>query len=229
VFTFKTIPIALLCLVSIYANAQVNIVGQVFDNSTQQVLVAVSIYNAQQQQSTLSQTDGSFTLNAQKGNWIVFRYVGYKTDSVQVPHSIGKWPLKVFLQPTSYNLPLMQATAKTIDFKRDSIESHKLYKFVFNKNKESLYSPISFFYTRFNKDFKRQIALRNQMVSDETRNYVLTKISRSRLQQKTQITDEEWNSFVMWYSPTEEFARHATEYELYQDVLYNIMYWKQKQ
>lgn len=73
----------LLCIASIQAQEQITITGKVTDESGIE-LPGVSIYIKGTQRGTITDLEGNYTLEVFSGDIIVFSYVGYSTQEIEV-------------------------------------------------------------------------------------------------------------------------------------------------
>src|ERR1700752_1281541 len=73
-------------LLSIDADAQINLKGKVFDNQTDSVLAAVSIVNITKKLIAYSDSAGQYNIRAAEGDKVIFSSVGYSPDTTTVAY-----------------------------------------------------------------------------------------------------------------------------------------------
>ena len=79
----KILSFAFFLLVSTYAFAQNAVTGTVIDN-TRMPLIGVSVVEKGTTNGSVTDIDGKYTVNVEKGKTLVFSYIGYVTQEVEV-------------------------------------------------------------------------------------------------------------------------------------------------
>jgi hypothetical protein len=218
--------ILLLIVVGIFvrhASGQVLVTGKVFDSDTKLALSLASITDRNSGTGTLSAENGSFGIPVHLGDWLIFSYIGYASDSAQVNYSVRDSAILIaYLRKSPFSLSGVDIRTRSLDYQRDSAQRRYLFGSTLDQQKARGFSavmhPISGLYDLLSKKQHRVWKFQKMFNEYENQQYILSRIRLSVLQSLTGLQGNDLDRFLGWYRPYYAFVRNATDYELYQDI-----------
>ncbi|SFV28909.1 CarboxypepD_reg-like domain-containing protein [Thermoflavifilum thermophilum] len=206
-------------------HAQDVVFGKVMDNTTRLPLAGATVINRSTGEGTLTDTAGMYRIHARLHDWIVFSYIGYAPDSIQI-RIIGKNGaiVNVFLRPTGYLLNEIRVQSRRIDYYRDSMERRELYGFALGQEKThglgAVAHPISGLFDALSKRQKQIWHFQKIEQQFEQQQYIASRIKVSLVEQLTGLHGDTLKLFLEnYYHPDYEWVRFASDYDLYADIL----------
>ncbi|MBX5439491.1 MAG: carboxypeptidase-like regulatory domain-containing protein [Thermoflavifilum sp.] len=213
------------CFCPAKLHAQEVVFGKVMDNATRLPLVGATVINRTTGEGTLTDTLGAYRIHARVYDWIVFSYIGYAPDSMQI-RVMGKNGaiVNVFLRPTGYLLNEIQVQSRRIDYYRDSMERRELYGFALGQEKThglgAVAHPISGLFDALSKRQKQIWHFQKIEQQFEQQQYIASRIKVSLVEQLTGFHGDTLKLFLEnYYHPDYEWVRFASDYDLYADIL----------
>jgi hypothetical protein len=218
----------LLCLVSAAAgNAQVLIQGRVFDISKKTPLESVAVLT-NGGRGAITDSTGTFSLNARETDTIYFSYMGKNTNKFAVRNITERLNFNISIHVAANELP--GVTVKSRNYLLDSIQNRKDYAKVFNYKKPTLslstnpnYTPggvgaafdleaiINMFRFKYNR---QMLSLQKRMVQREQDKYIDKRFSKWFVTRLTGLQGASLDSFMMFYRPAYEFLQGLNDIEL---------------
>lgn len=188
--------------------------GKVVDAESHQVLYPVTVVNIRTQQSTYSQPNGTFEIDAHKGDKLVFTYVGYNTYHYLVTAVDNIVPISVQLRPKVYSLDEFIFAPGLTQYQIDSIERAETYTPVMSRRKSSIMSPVSFLAERLSKRSKRIFKFQKDFNYWEGQRFIDTRYTTDLVEELTDLTGDSLAHFMNSNPMPFDYARTATPLEL---------------
>lgn len=205
--------------------AQEIVFGKVMDNTTRLPLLGATVINRSTGEGTLTDSTGAYRIHARLHDWIVFSYIGYAPDSIQIRvMGVNGAIVNVFLRPTGYLLNEIQIQSRRIDYYRDSMERRELYGFALGQEKThglgAVAHPISGLFDALSKRQKQIWHFQKIEQQFEQQQYIASRIKVSLVEQLTGLHGDTLKLFLEnYYHPDYEWVRFASDYDLYADIL----------
>jgi len=208
---------------SIRSSGQVVVTGRIRDNDTRLPLGLASVTDRNTGNGTLTGDNGYYSIQVNRGDWLVFSFIGYGPDSAQVNYAIRDSAIvMVYLRKSAFSLSGVVVNGHTLDYQRDSAERHYLFNSTLDQQRTqglgAVLHPISGLYDLLSKKQRRIWKFQKMFNSYENRQYVLSRIRISVVRKLTGFSDGELKRFLNWYRPDYNYVRNATDYELYEDI-----------
>lgn len=213
------------------ASAQIEVSGNVYDNSKLYAVPYVSV-NSTSGDSDVTDSTGSYHLNVSPNDSIFFTYDGKSTI---------KFPVKDIKNYSSFDISLQAkvkqkyklldpVTVFTDNYKFDSTENREKYANIFGDEKpgiHSTYDPggaagldldglIGMFQFRKNK---QQLAFKNRLLDEEEDRYIDYRFSSKTITRITGLTGDSLTNYKKRYRPDYYFVANSTLAQFYEYIL----------
>lgn len=230
------IGIGLCLLISIrQAHSQqsrtVTIIGHVYDAKTHQALLRASVLNINTGAGTLTDSTGSFRINANGNNRIVFSYLGYFSDTSQINALYLHQKLDIALRKNNFSIAPVEIIGQRIDYGQDSARRNYWFEDALGQQKTRGWSaaehPISALYDALSGRQKRLWRFQKDYKAFEERKYIESRVLPGQIQQLFGLKDDSLDAFMLWYSPPYEWVRDASQYSLLEDIKHSIAVFRQ--
>ena len=194
-----------------------------FDSLTQVPLNPVSIENLQTHQGVTSNTDGTFSIEASIGDYIIFTQIGYNRKVVKLKASDNFSNIKVGMTLKTTSLKEVTIKRGPTEYQKDSLNRAEIYKDAFDyQQQKSAFSPITSIYQKFSKKYKNLRKFQDQIIDMEQQKFIDTRYTPELVNALTKLVDEELASFINQYPMEFDYARTASELEIKMWIKYNF-------
>jgi hypothetical protein len=217
---FKNVYILFFCLIyCISANAQIIISGKTIrKDSTFYNIDQVMVINKRTNTGVFSDIKGNFTINADSHTVIIFKKLGFETDTLKVWNS---WNLiknnriyiDIYMKVKPIMLPSFTFNYKHVSI--DPVERRKEWSYVLDRSHASAQSPITALYQQFSKKGKELRKLEALYYEDEKRRYMEERFSRFKAVLLTGLAGKDLDGFLFFCRPSYELMMMYNDYELY--------------
>jgi CarboxypepD_reg-like domain len=192
----------LLVLFQLNAKAQSEIKGQVLDQVTKKGLEKAEVLNTTNQSSTLTDINGNFKINAKVGDVMVYRLLGFDTDTALL---INLKEVKRFLRPQSNTLNTVSISGQ--------VDPKTQYADVYNKANPVLLTPgrgLRFYPSSFlGKEGKHARRLKKLIETDQVEKEIDKRFNAVTVTALLPINQPELDAFLVLYRPDIKFAVNA--------------------
>ncbi len=214
-----------------------NLRGRVVQHTDSSAISNVNIINLTQARGTSSGADGYFTISAQPGDSILFRAVGFWSETIGVDGVLLQLPdlLKVELREQVYELPRVDVYpyATFTDFKyaflnfKDpeppmELNLPRVFHSPFPDGGGGIVvpGPITALYDHFSRRGREMQKYRQVVARDELRRRASRVVNAELVMRVTGIQDErEVYEFLDYCQFTDEYIVSRKEYEVYEALL----------
>lgn len=192
----------LLILIHLNAKAQTEIKGQVLDQVSKKGLEKVEVLNNTNQSSTFTDINGNFKINAKVGDVMVYRLLGFDTDTALL---INLKEVKRFLRPQSNTLNTVSISGQ--------VDPKTQYADVYNKANPVLLTPgrgLRFYPSSFlGKEGKHARRLKKLIETDQVEKEIDKRFNAVTVTALLPIKQPELDAFLVLYRPDIKFAVNA--------------------
>lgn len=201
---------------------QVIIRGSVVDADTHTPLWRTSVVNINTGEGTFTDSLGKFQINARDYNNIVFTYVGYFPDTSQINALYLHQQLDVTLHKNKYSIAPVEIIGHRLDYSFDSIQRRSWFEGALGQEKtrglDAVEHPITALYDALSGRQKRLWRFQKDYKEFEERKYIQSRVRPGQVEMLFGLKDDSLKAFMNWYQPSYIFVRHATDYQLLEDV-----------
>ena len=210
--------IVLLLLLGTASARAITIRGEVLESVNRTVISNVNIQNIHVSTGTVSDIDGKFSIEAEKGQLIEFRKIGYKTVRLRIPEGIVPEYFRITMEMSTFELPEFELTKKNQNYKRDSVEYRELYKSSLEFQKLSAVESIRHPFSALSKRNRQIWAFQEEYNRFEQQKYVDYTFSETLVKNLTGLQGDSAQTYLRLYRPSYDMLRSISEYEFYRYV-----------
>ncbi len=227
--------------------------GYVFEESTEQALPFVNIYDKENRRGTITDTSGYFFIIVNLNDTLVFSSLGYDKKYVVITDSSSDndKPLIVFLDTKIYELNSVDIIAlrkyQQLEYEITNMKLpdddyvYAIRNFPFRPKDIDYYSrinnmgfgiavsPITAIYERFSKEGKEKRKLMKVQADQEIDDAIKSKASIEFISSVLKISEQESWAFINWCKFTTEFVNSLTQYDFVNLVRHKFSQYKQLQ
>ena len=221
--------------------------GIVSDTESGELLRGARIENKSRQRFAVTDDHGAFSLYAFPGDTLQFSLIGYLSRSM-VLHGTGVTLFRrIALSKDLIPIDTVVITPGLTPYQRDSLERRNIYgkkvdekpaKFGRNKRhplygrygegKMTFNAPVSSFFQKRSKKYKRLKAFQDHFKADENQRYIDSRYNEETVTELTGLRGEALTAFIDAYPIAYDFARTATDLEIKMWIRYNYKIWSGK-
>lgn len=205
-----------------HAQRKVSIIGKVTDAETHHPLVRVSVYNVSRGTGTLTDSSGAYQIEALDYDRIVFSYVGYKNDTIQVNALYKRQIIDIFLKKSKFSFGPVEIIGQRPDYARDSAERRSWFSGALNQDKVNGWGavahPISALYDALSGRQKRLWRFQKDYKAYEQQKYIESRIHPKQIEELFHLKGDSLKAFLLWYDPAYIFVRNVSDYDLLVDI-----------
>ena len=212
-------PLLLLLSLLVFADIKAqSIRGDIVDVDTREPLSGVNILNVHKSHSTQSDTNGSFSILADKGELVEFRKLGFKTVRVRLPQ--GQIPpyFKIVMQIGPIELQEIELAGGRRNWQKDSLEYNELYRTWLEVPRltgvEAIRSPFS----ALSKKNRQIWAFQKEFTWFEQQKYIDYVFNENLVAEITGLSGDSLQFFLRRYRPTYEQLRSMNDYNIYRYI-----------
>lgn len=210
---------------------KVSIIGRVYDADTHQALAGATVMDISTGQGTRTDSSGSFHIEAADYNHIVFSYVGYRPDTTRINGVYARQRLDIALHKNKYSIAPVEIIGHRPDYSRDSAERRYWFSDALDEGKTrgwgAVEHPISALYDALSGRQKRLWRFQKDYKEFEKRKYIESRVKPGQIEQLFGLKDDSLDAFLLWYNPSYDFVRDATDYQLLEDIKHSIAVFRQ--
>ncbi len=170
--------------------------GTVADRATQLRLGSVEVFNQRTHQKTVTSPKGEFTIKAAVNDVIIFRQVGYTTDTLFL----------VDMKPVKRYLILDNKLLKTVEVKAGAFNPEKEYADVYLKAKSvnvAQGKPFLFYPSRFfSKEGKDARRFKRKLEREKSERRIDQRFNEAAVKSLTPLSGAELDYFMVLYRPS---------------------------
>ncbi len=216
------LPLLLTFWGNVTAQRRVSIIGQVTDAESEKPLFRVSVYNISKGTGTMTDSAGNYKIEAYDYNRLVFSYIGYANDTVQVNALYERQVINVFLHKNKYSFAPVDIIGQRPDYARDSAERRSWFSDALDQNKTrglgAVSHPITALYDALSGRQKRLWRFQKDYKAFEQQKYIASRIHPKQIEDLFHLKGDSLKAFLLWYNPSYIFVRNSTDYELLVDI-----------
>lgn len=203
-----------------------NLSGIVIDDYSGNPLYPVTIVNLSTQQSTYSNSDGSYSIRAMAGQTIAFSYIGYEHVEYTVAPGASNTNVKIKMYSTSYQLRELIVRPKYTPYQIDSIENKRTYAPALSlPHSNPIASPVSFIAEKLSSRSKQIFRFQKNLKEWENQRFIDTRYTPQLVSSLTGLEGDSIGYFMNAYPIDYKYARAATDLELKMWIKYNYKDW----
>lgn len=206
----------------VHAQRRVSIIGHVYDADSHQPLLGVSIRNINTGIGTLTDTAGAYKMQAGDYDRIVFSYLGYRPDTVQVNALYIRQRIDINLHKNRYSIAPVEIIGQRPNYQRDSMERRYWFSDVLGQEKThglgAIEHPISALYDALSGRQKRIWRFQKDYKAYEQQKYIRSRVRPGLIERTFGLSGDSLKAFLLWYDPSYYFVRGATDYDLLADI-----------
>ena len=203
----------LLTLLSLTAESQTLIRGELTDFANGKALDNVNVRNIYTLQGMTTPTDGSFQVTVKKGELVEFSKLGYQTLRVRINSEKEPLYYKLVLKKTPIELREVDIRGKPLDFKKDSIRYREVYDIVLRKENKDDIDMRSMPLAMLSKKNRQEWAFQEMYAKWEAEKYIDMTFNARLVQRITYLEGDQLDEFMRLFRPSVDFLRSVTEYE----------------
>lgn len=211
----KAIGVLVLLVFAISAKAQFYVSGRIVDSASGKGMGKVSVENRNLKKGEFSAADGRFQIWVREGDYLIFSYVGYKDNAMQVQAVHRTSALNIVMKPRAVQLNDVIITKGYTPYQLDSIKRASLYKDAFDyKREKSVRSPISAVHQKFSKKHKNQQQFQRQVLSMEREKFIDSRYNLELVNRLMGWGNDSSLQFMRVNPMEYDYARAASELEI---------------
>ncbi len=215
----------ILFLLPISAIAQ-SINGIVTDEYTGNPLYPVTIVNLSTQQSSYTNTDGTFSIRAKAGQTIAFSFIGYEHVEYTVAPGASNTNIKIKMYSTTYQLRELIVKPKYTPYQIDSIENKRVYAPALSlPHSNPITSPISFIAEKLSSRSKQIFRFQKNLDQWENQRFIDTRYTPQLVSLLTGLKGDSVGYFMNAYPMDYKYARAATDLEIKMWIRFHYKEW----
>ena len=224
--THLIIPVFLLIFLSttgkLAAQRKVSVIGKVIDGEHHQPLTGVSVLNISKGTGALSDSSGKYQITATDFDRLVFSYLGYRSDTVQINALYQRQVIDITLQKNEFSIQPVDIWGRRPDYARDSAERREWFSGALNEDKTNGWGavahPISALYDALSGRQKRLWRFQKDYKAFEQQKYINARVHPKQITELFDLEGDSLKAFLLWYKPSYYFVRQASDYDLLVDI-----------
>jgi len=209
---WKKLLLLLALLIMVFVKSQAQLSGLVFDKIARIPLSHVELTNLSNQEKTISNDKGEFTIKAKVNELLVFRRPGYQSDTILL---VSLQSLRRYMLLDKNTLQTVVISDKRTIRQQYAQAFNKANPFLLKQGRGLLFYPSSFF-SKEGKDSRRFVRLLKREEKEKVINRIFNLKSISTL---LPIQQPELDAFYVLYRPTQKFAKRVSADDLKAYVL----------
>ncbi|MBA3900789.1 MAG: hypothetical protein H0X62_11370 [Bacteroidetes bacterium] len=195
--------------------------GVAIDANTGYGMPGLMVLNQRTKTGIFGSHDGSFSISIQKNDSIKFSLIGYSTQSISFKDSAYESAYQVIIKMEKLKVDLHYVevfpSREYAEIKKDIDELGVKYEYQ-TQGFAGLASPVTFLYERFSK-FERQKQKAAELYNEDAKKDILKELFKTYVKADiNELSDLEFDDFLIYCNLPEEFIKSATQYELVVNV-----------
>lgn len=226
-----------LLVLAIPLKAQVRVSGRVADQTSGKALANTTILDLSRGYFYQSDSSGSFHMQADAGDLLVFTHLGYQPDTILLSASAGRFRyLNVAMQPQAVSLREVVIRGMS-PYQRDSIQRREAYDMVINMPVRSLVETSAAAHPTggfglvlhpFGEGFTPERKLKHfkrEFFRNEIRDYINYRYTPEEVKKVTSLHGDSLSLFMQTHQPSYRLLRQSDELELESWIYYSYRNW----
>lgn len=203
--------------------------GIVVDAYNNQPLPFVNIINNTKNNSSISEQNGTFSIEAKANDFIAFTAIGYDTVIMMLTAGVTTgWYKRVRMNKKVYSIGEVEISALT-PYQQDSVERRATYASQLNEQKvRSVMSPITALADNISRKKRMLWRFQRNFAKWEDEKYIDTRYTAAIVTSVTGLSEQEAYRFMAAYPIDADYARVATDIEIQMWISYNFKQWSKK-
>ena len=193
------------------AQRKVSIIGQISDADSHKPLSRVSVHNISKGNVTISDSLGHYKISAGDYDRIVFSYIGYFDDTIQINALYKRQKIDVVLKQDKYSFKPVEIIGHRPNYSRDSAERRKWFSGALSQNKTNGWGavehPISALYDALSGKQKRIWRFQKDYKAYEQQKYINSRIHPKQIKDLFKLKGDSLKAFLLWYKPDYFFVQ----------------------
>jgi hypothetical protein len=217
-----TIYLFIMLLSCLSGWAQQFLTGKIRKEASTEILVSVSIHNTTQQKFDLSEENGSYRIQAAPGDRVIFSYVGYKADTVNITTDMLSGDYPVYMEPRAQTLKAVRV-GEMNNYQLDSMARRQEYSWIYDHGEQKLVERerkgdgvgvnLAIFRHSSSIDKQRE-GLKKRLVREEEDHYVDYRYSRDYVAKLTHLQGDSLFRFMRDFRPSYDYCRKAATVDI---------------
>ena len=194
------------------------ITGDIRDVSGRKAIEGVTVFNVHSNKGTISDSSGRFRIEANKGELLEFRKLGYKTARVRLPEGQIPAYFKIVLHQGSIELPGYEIAGKASTYEEDSLRYYELYKHVLEFPELKGYEKIKHPFSAMSKTNRQKWAFQKEYEYFQQQKFIDYYFNEKLIEDLTGLKGDSVARYVKRYRPSYDQIRSMNEYQFYMYV-----------
>lgn len=196
--------------------AQKIISGIVVDSVNEKPMASVSVENITTKSGTKTNYRGTFSIQVANDHYLKVSYVGYKPRIIRIKNVEDTDFLRVVLAVGKVELQKVKIVLPLTAYQKDSIERAEIYRDILKyKQEKSGFSPVTTVFQKFSKKHKNLRRFKEQVLDMEQQKFIDTRYTKELAGRITNLTGDKLAYFMNNYPMEFDFARTASDLEIY--------------
>lgn len=210
-----------------YAQAQqVTLTGIIVDKENSLVLPYASVTNKTTGRRTYADKGGFYKIAGNRGDMVVFSFLGYRSDSVTITQASGTETREIALKVETRQLHSVEVSSQYTPYQLDSINRRQQFGYILeNPNKPLaggstpvgagiVFSP----FTRYSRKEKQKREFKKIFAHAEEERYIDSRFTPAYVSQVTRLTGDSLRLFMKENYPDYNMLRNMRQ----EDFIYWI-------
>jgi hypothetical protein len=203
--------------------------GVITDAKTGEPCPNVIFENIHTKQGGTTDSNGKFSIAAEKGQLIEFHRLGYKTARIRVPAGAMPPFFKIQIEEGAQELREVQVFDRYRNYRNDSLRNYELYKNAINYQKLSGYQVIQHPFTAMSKHYRRIMSFQKEYNFLEQMRYVDYAFNEKTITNLTGLKGDSLQRYMHRFRPSYDQLRAMPEYYFYSYIKETAETWRRQQ
>lgn len=179
-------------------------------------MAGVSVENITNKTGTKTNYRGTFSVEVGNDHYLKVSYVGYKPRIIRIKNVEDTDFLRVVLAVGRVELQKVKIVVPLTAYQKDSIERTEIYRDILKYEQEkSGFSPVTTVFQKFSKKHKNLRNFKVQVLDMEQQKYIDTRYTPELAERITKLSGDALAHFMNAYPMEFEYARTASDLEIY--------------
>lgn len=212
---FTIFPVSLILCCTFFTSRAQQITGVIQDRESKTPLANVQLNNIYNGRTIFTDSQGRFSIAADRGQLVEIRYAGYSAQSIRL--SQGHIPpyFKIYLDKIAVLNPDRYASSGLSEYQIDSIKNRELYGHVLDFRRLTTFEAIESPFSALSKSNNQKWRFQEDYAMFEREKYIDYTFNETLVKQITGLEGEELQRYMKRYRPGYEALRSMTLYDYY--------------
>jgi len=216
------------CLLSDGLRAQ-KMIGFVTDLANSQPMPNISYENIFTHITGVTDSNGRFAMNVEKGQLIEFRKLGYNVVRVRIPSGALPPFFRIAMEQGAVQLDEVEVRNSHRDYRSDSMRYHDLYKRELEYQKMSTMDMIQHPFTALSKHYRQIMSFQKEYTYLDQQKYVDYAFNEKLVTNLTGLKGDSLQNYMRRFRPSYEQLRALPEYYFFSYVKQSVEIWRRQQ